>query len=385
MVGSLVHRLEEAAIILGAISCFSSAMVILTYFMFADMRKKMFMKFIFYISFSDFMMNVTDLFGFPRGGSDLCWIQGTVQIYFALASFFWTTMLSFTLFSIISWGTVYLKMWKMHIFCWLFPLILTLAPLYSCVYTAPKIDTQWCLLVAKDGYPPSTAVLWSYLSFFGWMMLSIVLMSLWGLLAYTRMKQQDTEMSEAVKKCYDKVWLYPIAMTICWFMNFACTDIIDEGNNTTLLSGLSMMFGISYGLFTSLIFVMKSDEARKRWWNYLFPDCSRGPGLIQNAALVDFYEDDALTDFYGTNTNSLGGSVLSSNVRGTSGTRLSRFSDKTHTSKQTDDSKRLSRLSENSAFTIDENKSMESQDSGTVEKRDTVFGIAVSDMHDDNL
>ena len=50
-----------------------------TYIVFEEMRKKMFMKFIFYISLSDFIMNLTSLIGFPavrrsRMGQHTCFI-----------------------------------------------------------------------------------------------------------------------------------------------------------------------------------------------------------------------------------------------------------------------------------------------------------------------
>ena len=57
------------------LSCIFSSYVILSYHKFQDLQIRVFLKYIYYISVADFFMSVSS-FGFPPGGSVLCWIQG---------------------------------------------------------------------------------------------------------------------------------------------------------------------------------------------------------------------------------------------------------------------------------------------------------------------
>jgi hypothetical protein len=120
--------LELVVIVFSVISCLFSALVIITYLVFKDMQEKIFMKFIFYISLSDFCMNVTSTFGFPENGSALCYIQGISHVYFGLASWFWTTTLAYTIFCLISYGKIIIKLWQAYLICCMLPLLLAVLP-----------------------------------------------------------------------------------------------------------------------------------------------------------------------------------------------------------------------------------------------------------------
>lgn len=49
--------------------------------MFKELRARVFITFVYYISVADFFMNVASAMGFPPGGSVLCWIQGNFTFY----------------------------------------------------------------------------------------------------------------------------------------------------------------------------------------------------------------------------------------------------------------------------------------------------------------
>ena len=180
---------EITVLVVSIVSCICSLFIIVTVTIFSEMKKKMFMKFIYYIAWSDFLMNVASVFGFPRDGSALCWAQGIIQNYFALCSFFWTTMLSYSMFSIVKYGKPNLKLWQMQLICWLFPLVLTLLPLSSAAYGTGSSDFQWCIIVGKDGYSDTYVVAWSYCAYFGWLILSVILMTVWGIMSYLKIRE----------------------------------------------------------------------------------------------------------------------------------------------------------------------------------------------------
>eukprot|EP01035_Chromulina_nebulosa_P041205 gene41205-55727_t len=85
--------LKIAVIVVASISCAFSGYVILSYMAFKEFHDR---------------------------------LQGIVQGYFAVASWLWTTVLSYTIFSVISNGKVNFKLWHARVFCWTLPMILTL-------------------------------------------------------------------------------------------------------------------------------------------------------------------------------------------------------------------------------------------------------------------
>ena len=86
--------------------------------------------------------------------------SGIVQGYFAVASWLWTTVLSYTIFSVISIGAVNFKLWHARVFCWTLPMILALLPISTNNYGTGSPDVQWCLIVARSNTPPGMTQFW---------------------------------------------------------------------------------------------------------------------------------------------------------------------------------------------------------------------------------
>jgi hypothetical protein len=183
--------------------------------------------------------------------------------YFALASWFWTTVLSYSIYCIIAEGKMRFKLWQAKIFCWGFPLVLIALPLSMVNYGSGDPDVQWCEFVQRSGSLPYAAVYWSYWAFFVWLFLCVFLIIFWGTLI--RIRYQGTIFSKLVRKTYSKVWLYPVAMIGCWLMNYFFIGV-DPSASSTPLVFLSMLFGISYGIFSTIIFILNSPEILRRWW-----------------------------------------------------------------------------------------------------------------------
>jgi hypothetical protein len=261
---------------ISVISCIFSSFVILTYFAFNDMRKKLFMKYIFYIAVSDFFVAIASTFGFPPNGSSLCWIQGAMAMYFPLASWFWTTMLSYTIYSIILNGKIIFPLWIAHVICWGLPLILTILPIASTTAVFGRPDNsnhyQWCMIVDKSDHN-KPVVLWAYLSFFGWLFLCVALMTLWGLLSHLSSFQHP--LTDVVHQTNQKIRLYPVWMSACWTANFLCTCVI-PGSSDGALAVASMSVGVSYGIVSSSLFLYFSEEAQQRWLSLLRKGGRRG-------------------------------------------------------------------------------------------------------------
>uniref|UniRef100_A0A7S3H526 G-protein coupled receptors family 2 profile 2 domain-containing protein n=1 Tax=Spumella elongata TaxID=89044 RepID=A0A7S3H526_9STRA len=293
----MVHEthLQILVIVASVVSCCFSLVVIITMLFFRNMQKGNFMPIIFFMSLSDLGMNSTSLLGFPSDGSALCWIQGVLQSYFAVCSWFWTTILAYRVYSIVSFGQCSLTMTQMHVFAWVFPMFLALIPITTNNYGSSAFDTQWCVLTRREDNPPWLTLFWSYIAFFLWLFLCIVLMIFWQIrISY---KFRDSPMKAVVKRTYDKVYLYPVVMVVCWVLNYWC-DALDAHGAGESLNALSMLFGISNGIFSAMIFMFKSEEARRRWKVYFYPPKqSNFDDFVEPPIQLDF-EDD-----YETGTN----------------------------------------------------------------------------------
>lgn len=140
---------------------------------------------------------------------------------------------------------------------------------------------------------------WSYTTFFIWLFICSGLMIGWQMVIMHKFR--DSSMKEVIRRTYDKVYLYPVSMMSCWLLNVICCNIA-QGNPK--LNALSMIVGVSNGIFNAIIFMVKSEEAQRRWYNYFHPPKANDFNNIVEPRL-DFEIDDEefveLTD-YGNNS-----------------------------------------------------------------------------------
>jgi hypothetical protein len=120
-------------------------------------------------------------------------------------------------------------------------------------------------------------------------------MVMWQLIVYR--KYHTSPLKGVIARTYDKIYLYPIAMCICWSFSYWC-DVLST-HETVIISELSVIFGISNGVLAALIFMVKSEEAKNRWVNYLFPPKgSSFEDFVEPIIRLDFENDmeDAVFD-----------------------------------------------------------------------------------------
>lgn len=294
-----MRELEIGIICYAAVSCCFSLSVIGTIMFFPTMKSGNLMPILLYMSVSDFFMNIASTFGFPEDGSFLCWLQGIMQDYFALCSWFWTTMLAYRVYCFVKYGGCKLNKRQMHIICWGLPLLLTALPMTSTNYGSSESHSQWCVLVRRKPFPKWLIYFWSYMTYFGWLLLCVLLMIIWQISVSYRFK--ESVMKNVVVRTYDKVYLYPIAMILCWVLDYWCDDL--WGAQSVTQNALSMVFGISNGVFAALIFMFKSEEARRRWRDYWSQKRNSFDESVEPSIRLDFEEDyDSDTEF-GTGTD----------------------------------------------------------------------------------
>lgn len=271
-------------ITVGILSCLSSFSVILTYFMFHDMRRKRFMQFIFYIALSDFFMNITSSFGFPANSS-VCFVQGYFSFYFTLTGWLWTTALSYAVYCVIfsrpvPTDTVF------YLICWILPIICTSLPLSFATYGSLNPDYQWCGLVAIHNTPNGWLEFCNFGLFWGLFYIFVSLMFVCGVRVYRKMQSERMKMSIAIQRMYDKVAFYPVIMLVTWIISFCSVQFrIKDG----LVVYAGMMAGTLNGMCTAALFFSKSDEARLRWYHWYVVTILRDTRVESNC--VDILQD----------------------------------------------------------------------------------------------
>lgn len=284
-----------------------SLSVVVTILYFEEMRKKLFFKCILMISVADMGTAIISSFGFLESGP-LCTFQGVTAIFFPVASWCWTTILSYSIYSIIRYERVVVNMYACQLFCWGLPALCGLLPLTTSRYGPANINLQWCIILARDDSPTFAEQFWVFSAFFGWYILFVVLMLSWTLIIFYRLIWQQTVATQVVSRIYNKLWLYPVAVFISWGINFVVIEFSNQSSSTLVF--LSMVFGICSGIWSTLIFFIKSSEARARWYEVIYP----------SAKCVD--EETVLED--GRMIGSIirrGNSTTTGNVGGGSNTR----------------------------------------------------------------
>jgi hypothetical protein len=263
--------------IVSVIALIFSTTVVVTILYFEDMKKKLFFQCILMISLADMGTSIISIWGFLESGP-LCTVQGIGAVFFPVASWCWTTVLSYSIFSIIRWERVTINLKYCHLICWGLPACCAFLPLTTSRYGPANINLQWCIILAKPDSPVWAEQFWIFAAFFGWFAVFVVLMCGWALYIFYRLIWQQTVATRVVQRIYNKLWLYPVAMFICWAVNFVVIEFADSTNAQTTV--ISMIFGVSNGIWSTLIFFFKSTEARARWHDVIYP----GKGTAYNSS-----------------------------------------------------------------------------------------------------
>ena len=290
-----MERSEAILIGISVVSCLFSFSVVGTILFFKKMRQGSMMPIIMYMSLCDLLSNVVSALGFPPDGSVACYMQAIGSPFFTVSSWFWTTFLAYRVYCLIKFGHCDLSFPAMHAIAWIIPLIISVGPLTVGDVGGAQSTHVWCYYMTRPGIPVWVNTFMSYTGFFGWLFLCCGLMISWQV--RISIEFRNSVMQDVIKKTYDKVYLYPIVMMICWSMNYWCTLL--NTNADLRVNTLSMIIGVSNGIFSAIIFMVKSEEARKRWYfYYLNPkegdmDALRAGSILRDF-LCDFGEEKSI-------------------------------------------------------------------------------------------
>jgi hypothetical protein len=255
-----------------------------------------------YITFADLCSSCGLIFGFTRDGTSLCQAQAFLTNIGPLWSIFWTLRGAVIVLEIIhrhqtnnsqniattpssssmtshlssplsasaavsnqrqaTFETSYL--W--HIFCWVWPLVLTLLILttnrYGC---GEKADICWCFIANRQNSPEWSLAFWTITAFYLWVWLSIVIFTIVFLLALHHCRQYRTASSCSSSVTIDEVIIrtllpYLLILIVCWIGPTIFDGAVAINPNSRVVTNPLSVFISStlptlQGLLTGIIFI----------------------------------------------------------------------------------------------------------------------------------
>lgn len=274
----------ETMIIPSLMSCVTSALVLLTAFVFPEVVIYNFiMRILILISFAEFFGNIGIAIGFVPPDTALCGFQGFVQLYFPPVEWSYNTFLALILKELIVRKKIPLLKTKqkiiVHLCCIGIPLILLLLQqITNPVGIMPNsIGKNFCTYSGpvRDGF------IWHSVIFFGYLFFCIVVISVLMIEIFIWKRQQDvldqrkltsqSTSSQTYIVIRDVLSLYIFTMIACW-LPYAFEYFLDGGQMgmpDNPWYGVFCVLRSSSGIFTSIIFFLKSPEIRRKWLKLL--------------------------------------------------------------------------------------------------------------------
>lgn len=244
---------------------------ILTFLLFPDLRCLRYVELVFYVSINDLIATIGAGMGKTVNGSPACWFQGIATNWNYLSAVMWTTTIAFQLWLVVSSTKIIVNMSPFHIFCWGFPLLVALLPLSTNSYGNPDDEADWCFISSTlPGYPQWTQLFWELLSFYIWMWLCIIAMTVLLILVLFKRRSMRS-VPAAVESSIWKLFWYPLIVCMCWIIP-SYTDIyanVQPDAPVTLSSErlqiASSVIPILQGLLTATVFAANNAIVRSRW------------------------------------------------------------------------------------------------------------------------
>lgn len=249
------------------------------------------------ISLCDFMANLAAFF--PMGSN--CTFHGMWYFFFFGASYNWTIILSYLLYGVATKGRVPLTYSKMHIIAWTLAVGRAILPLTSATY---QNQDMWCSIEDKPGYSSSWVTVWNVVDFLFWIGFTFVAIVFLRLRLAWLVHKNVIQYTPTVKVAIETMDLYPLALIICWFLRYVmdCGSIsghrLVQKAGTLYLQTIVQVLYTLHGAAVAVIFFLKSNEARDRWyillskyWRRWFPSEDSVKGLIPSLADINGVED----------------------------------------------------------------------------------------------
>lgn len=255
--------------VISSLSAVSSFSIVLIYLRFPQLRKKSYFTLQFYVALSNVLTSIGSALGVVETGSPACWTQGIMTNVFTLSSIHWTTVMTFSLYSIVHYEKQIDVSYWVHLYCWVPPILATLLPLINSTYGNVG---NWCWVVDTGKSPPWAAMFWFWFSFYGWVWGSMFAMIfLLAEIKYFSLQKTASSTSVArgkaqqhLNKIIHTLNFFPLVIFISWAP--ACvsdTMLTMFGVYSNAMGTAGLLFASAQGLLTAILFWARNGEVKK--------------------------------------------------------------------------------------------------------------------------
>jgi hypothetical protein len=248
--------------VISSVSAVASMSAVAMYLRFPHLRKKSYFTLQFYVAVSNVLTSIGSAIGVVQTGTVACWSQGLLTNIFTLSSIQWTTVMAFSLFSIVHYEKQIDVTPLVHAYCWLPPILASVLPLINSTYGNVG---NWCWVVSTSHTPPWGETFWFWFSFYGWVWLDLFLMgAILGEINYSISQKKATTTVKSLQKIISTLNLFPLIILIAWGPACASDSIWEMFNLYSASFGaLTSVLACSQGLFTALLFWLRNPEVRR--------------------------------------------------------------------------------------------------------------------------
>ncbi len=269
---------HHATLVSAVLSCALSFAVVVTFVLFPRLQNKLFMKIITLISLCDCIANASQLNGLPVTRELCVVLQAMTQQFFYPASWMWTVIMTYLLYSLVVYGKITIPEWKMHLIVWGICTTITFLPLTTSTYGKHEGDNYWCWIEPSKrptgGVAASDA--WQYLTFDCVIFSCFLLMIYWGVLIFYKVSIQHIQSSKTVHSALHALFAYPLVLLFTWFPNTLLTTILPGVSQQSTAWIVVECLSIWQGGLTAIIFFRNSRESRMLWYGLLTQHCVKG-------------------------------------------------------------------------------------------------------------
>lgn len=202
-----------------SLSFVSVSLVLLSYAIRRDLLVKRYHKVILYIFLCDLFGALGGMTGTHHETDAACYFQWFTTNYFMLASILWGLSIIIEIYFASIFAQPITNYWYFTIFCWGFPLLVTLLPLSSCKVGPPNaVGGDLCFIVPDGHSPVWLYSFWLIFSWWFWIWLSVfVMIILYVVLSYKFSfdDSQDT-LGGLIYRAADKVKALPVIHFVVW-------------------------------------------------------------------------------------------------------------------------------------------------------------------------
>ena len=247
---------------ISSVSAAASLTAVAMYLRFPHLRKKSYFTLQFYVAVSNVLTSIGSAIGVVETGTMACWFQGILTNVFTLSSIQWTTVMAFSLYSIVHYEKQVEVTPLVHAYCWLPPILASVLPLINSTYGNVG---NWCWVVDTGRTPPWGGMFWFWFSFYGWVWFGlIVMLGILGEIHYTIQQKHATFTVQSLQKIVSTLNLFPVIILISWGPACVSDTIWQMFNQYNPIFGVvGTICACSQGLLTAILFWARNKEVRK--------------------------------------------------------------------------------------------------------------------------